>query len=104
MRDQIHSADVLAAFEEFAQKPRPDEVYNLGGGRENSASILECITKIEALTGEKINYTYTDKARAGDHICYISDLSKLKGHYPNWKISHSLDRILEKMVRALRQT
>lgn len=98
VRDQIHSADVLAAFEEFAQKPRSGEVYNLGGGRENSASILECIAKIEALTGKKINYTYTDKARAGDHICYISDLGKLKSHYPGWKIRISLDAILEKMV------
>jgi CDP-paratose 2-epimerase len=103
VRDQIHSADVLAAFAEFTQKPRPGEVYNLGGGRENSASILECIQKIEALTGKKISYTYTDKARAGDHICYISDLGRFKSHYPNWKISHSLDRILEKMVRALRR-
>jgi CDP-paratose 2-epimerase len=103
VRDQIHSADVLAAFAEFTQKPRPGEVYNLGGGRENSASILECIQKIEALTGKKISYTYTDKARAGDHICYISDLGRFKSHYPNWKISHSLDQILEKMVRALRR-
>ena len=55
--------------------------------------------KIEALTGKKINHVYMDKARAGDHICYISDLRKLKAHYPNWKLSHSLDQILEKMVR-----
>ena len=104
VRDQIHSADVLAAFEEFARNPRPGEVYNLGGGRENSASIVECIEKIESLTGKKIKHIYTDKARIGDHICYISDLSKLKGHYPNWKLSHSLDWILEKMVHAMSQT
>jgi len=102
VRDQIHSADVLTAFEEFARNPRPGEVYNLGGGRENSASILECIEKIESLVGKKIKYTYSDKARVGDHICYISDLSKLRSHYPDWKINHSLDRILEKMVRTLR--
>jgi CDP-paratose 2-epimerase len=103
VRDQIHSADVLAAFAEFTKRPRAGEVYNLGGGRENSASILECIAKIEALTGKKISHTYTDRARAGDHICYISDLGKFQSHYPDWKLSHSLDRILEKMVRALRR-
>ena len=102
VRDQIHSADVLAAFTEFAKKPRLGEVYNLGGGRENSASILECIQKIEALTGKKIAHTYLDQPRVGDHICYISDLGKFKSHYPDWRISHSLDGILEKMVRALR--
>jgi CDP-paratose 2-epimerase len=100
VRDQIHSADVLAAFAAFTRQPRAGEVYNLGGGRENSASILECIQKIEALTGKKIAHTYTDTARAGDHICYISDLGKFKSHYPGWKITHSLDRILEKMVCA----
>jgi CDP-paratose 2-epimerase len=104
VRDQIHSADVLAAFAEFTKKPRPGEVYNLGGGRENSASILECIQKIETLTGKKIAHTYLDQARVGDHICYISDLGKFKSHYPNWRISHSLDRILEKMVRALHRS
>lgn len=100
VRDQIHSADVLAAFAEFTKKPRPGEVYNLGGGRENSASILECITKIEALLGKKVNWTYDEKARSGDHICYISDLGKLKSHFPNWKITRSLDQILETMVKA----
>jgi CDP-paratose 2-epimerase len=91
---------VLAAFAEFTKKPRPGEVYNLGGGRENSASILECITKIEALLGKKVNWTYDEKARSGDHICYISDLGKLKSHFPNWKITRSLDQILETMVKA----
>jgi CDP-paratose 2-epimerase len=102
VRDQIHSSDVLAAFVEFTRNPRRGEVYNLGGGRENSASLLECIQKIEALLGKKINYTYLDKPRAGDHICYISDLTKFKTHYPNWKIRCSLDQILEKMLRASR--
>jgi CDP-paratose 2-epimerase len=100
VRDQIHSSDVLAAFVEFTRNPRSGEVYNLGGGRENSASLLECIQKIEALLGKKINHTYLDKPRAGDHICYISDLTKFKTHYPNWKIRCSLDQILEKMLRA----
>jgi len=100
VRDQIHSSDVLAAFAEFTKNPRMGEVYNLGGGRENSASILECIEKIEALTGKKVSWKYVDQARVGDHICYISDLSKLKSHCPNWKIRCSLDEILERMCQT----
>ncbi len=98
VRDQIHSTDVIAAFVEYAKDPRPGEVYNLGGGRENSASVLECITKVEQLLGRKMNWTYSDTARAGDHICYISDLTKFRSHYPNWRLTTSLDAILKKMV------
>ena len=100
VRDQIHSADVINAFVEFAKNPRPGEVYNLGGGRGNSASVLECIDKINALLGTKMNWQYADQARAGDHICYISDLTKFKSHYPNWGLTLSLDQILEKMARG----
>ncbi|MFM1942311.1 MAG: hypothetical protein RI897_1293 [Verrucomicrobiota bacterium] len=101
VRDQIHSEDVLSAFSAFAAAPRPGEVYNLGGGRGNSASILECIAKLEALLGKKVNYEYRDEARKGDHICYISDLSKLQSHYPAWRITRSLDDIFERMVRTV---
>jgi CDP-paratose 2-epimerase len=76
-------------------------VYNLGGGRENAASLLECISKIEALLGCKIKTTYVDQPRKGDHICYISDLRKLKSHYPNWQITQSLDTILERMSKSV---
>ena len=100
VRDQIHSADVIALFQEFANNPRPGEVYNLGGGRGNSASVLECITKIETLLGKKISTRYVDENRVGDHICYISDLTKLQTHFPNWRITVSLDQILEKMAQA----
>lgn len=100
VRDQIHSYDVIRAFEEFIKNPRPAEVYNLGGGRENSASILECIKMVEDMTGKKLNYTYSDENRIGDHICYISDLSKLKSHYPNWGITKSLPTICEEIVAA----
>lgn len=100
VRDQIHSADVIAAFEAFASDPKPGEVYNLGGGRGNSASILECIAKIEALLGKKISTRYVDENRVGDHICYISDLTKMQTHFPKWRISVSLDQILEKMAQA----
>ena len=90
----------MAAFAEFAAAPRAGEVYNLGGGRGNSASIIECINKIESLTGKKLDWTYSDQARSGDHICYISDLSKFQRHYPNWKITRQLDQIIEAMARS----
>jgi len=100
VRDQIHSQDVIAAFEAFAERPRPGAVYNLGGGRENGASVLECISKIEALLGRKMNWKYVDENRKGDHICYMSDLRKFQAHYPNWKLTRSLDEIIERMVKG----
>ena len=100
VRDQIHSQDVIAAFDEFARQPRPGEVYNLGGGRENSASVIECIAKIEVLAGRKINWTYVNQPRKGDHICYISDLTKFRSHYPGWKLRFSLDRVLDRMIAS----
>lgn len=100
VRDQIHSADVISAFVEFSKNPRPGEVYNLGGGRENAASLLECIAKVEGLLNCKIKTNYVAEARKGDHICYVSDFRKFKSHYPGWDITQSLDRILERMVAA----
>lgn len=98
VRDQIHSLDVVRAFEEFILKPRAGAVYNLGGGRANSASILECFDKIEALTGKKVKYKYEEKNRDGDHICYITNLSRFKKDYPSWSITKSLNDILQEMV------
>jgi CDP-paratose 2-epimerase len=103
VRDNIHSFDVVRAFDEFARNPRPGEVYNLGGGRANSVSMLEVISRIEALTGRKINWTYSEQARKGDHICYISNLAKLKDHYPAWSLTRNLDSILEEMAAAERE-
>ena len=100
VRDNVHSFDVVRAFEEFARNPRPGEVYNLGGGRANSISILEAIARIEALTGRKINWAYSDQARKGDHICYISNLAKLKKHYPGWTLTRSLEFIFNEMIIA----
>jgi CDP-paratose 2-epimerase len=100
VRDNIHSHDVVRAIEEFASNPRPGEVYNIGGGRENSISMLEAISRIEPLTGKKLNWTYVDEARKGDHICYISDLTKFKSHYPNWRVTKPLDDILEEIITA----
>lgn len=100
VRDNVHSYDVCRAFEEFYGNPRPGEVYNLGGGRANSVSLLEAIGHVEALTGKKLASEYLDQPRSGDHICYISDLGKLETHYPGWSVTRSLPRILEEMCRA----
>ncbi len=102
VRDNIHSYDVIRAMEEFAANPRPGEVYNLGGGRANSVSILEAIDRLERMTGRKLNWVYHDQNRKGDHICYISDLRKLRAHYPNWTVTRSLDSTLEEIVEAQR--
>jgi CDP-paratose 2-epimerase len=98
VRDNIHSYDVVRAIEEFAANPRPGEVYNLGGGRANSISVLEAIAQVEELTGRKLDWHYVDEARTGDHICYISNLKKFQQDYPQWKITRSLDALLEEMV------
>jgi CDP-paratose 2-epimerase len=103
VRDNLHSFDVVRAFEEFAINPRPGEVYNLGGGRDNSISILEAIGRVEALTGRKIEWTYKEQARRGDHICYISNLAKFKNHYPGWSVTRSLDSTLQEMLAAERE-
>lgn len=100
VRDNIHSHDVVRAIEEFADNPRPGEVYNLGGGRGNSVSMLEAIGKIAEMTGKKLNWKYVEEARKGDHICYISDLRKLQSHYPKWSITRSLDNIFEEIIAA----
>jgi CDP-paratose 2-epimerase len=100
VRDNIHSHDVVRAFEEFARNPRPGEVYNLGGGRANSVSVLEAIVRIEDLTRRKIRWTYVDQPRMGDHQCYISNLAKIRSHFPEWSATRSLDSILEEIVAS----
>jgi len=98
VRDNIHSYDVVRAMEEFAANPRPGEVYNMGGGRENSVSMLEAIAKIEEMSGKKLHWKYVDENRKGDHICYISDLAKFKSHYPKWEITIGLDEIFRQII------
>ena len=100
VRDNVHSHDVIRAIEEFAAAPRPGEVYNMGGGRPNSISMMEAIARVEQLTGRKIHWNYSEQARKGDHICYISDLRKFQAHYPNWRITRDLDSILREIVDA----
>jgi CDP-paratose 2-epimerase len=98
VRDNIHALDVCRFFEVFHRAPRAAAVYNIGGGRQNSVSVLEAISKLEALTGTRMAVEYVDTNRVGDHICYISDLSRIRTDYPGWDISVSVDEILHSMV------
>jgi CDP-paratose 2-epimerase len=102
VRDNIHSLDVARFMNEFIQAPRIAEVYNIGGGRENSVSILEAFSLISEISGKKMEYEYVDQNRKGDHICYISDLTKMKTHYPDWAISKDLRETFEEIFRAWR--
>jgi CDP-paratose 2-epimerase len=101
VRDQIHSYDVISAFWHFAQNPRPGEVYNMGGGRENAASLLECVDMIHARTSKRPNLTYNETNRIGDHICYYSDLRKFQSHFPGWRKQYSLEQIVDEMVHTI---
>jgi CDP-paratose 2-epimerase len=103
VRDNIHSFDVARFIHAFFEKPRCGEVYNIGGGRQNSCSILEAFEMVAALSGKRMRCEYVDKSREGDHICYMSDLSKMRSHYPGWDLTKSLDRIFEEIYEAVRQ-
>ena len=100
MRDNIHSLDVARFMYEFYKMPRVAEVYNLGGGKQNACSILEAFELAESFSGKKQKHTYVDQARAGDHICYYSDLRKMREHYPDWDISKSLEETVKEIVEA----
>lgn len=100
VRDNIHSYDVARFIEMFIEAPRPGEVYNLGGGKENTCSILEAFELAQKYSGRPMHYTYIEQAREGDHICYYSDLRKMKAHYPGWGISRSLDHIFEEITQS----
>ena len=100
VRDNIHSYDVARFIECFFNAPKIGEVYNIGGGRDNSTSILEAFSRIEGITGKKMNYKYSDVNREGDHMCYISDLSKMKLHYPEWDITKSLQTVFEEIAAS----
>ena len=102
VRDNIHSRDVLRAIHRFFEAPRPGEVYNLGGGRGNSCSIIEAARLVEELGGGRLKTEYVDENRRGDHVCYISDLRKFRSHYPGWDISVSLRDSLAEMIAGWR--
>jgi CDP-paratose 2-epimerase len=100
VRDNIHSEDVARFMYEFAKAPRVAEVYNLGGGKGNSCSILEAFGRVEAITGKPMKWRYVDENRVGDHICYYSDLRKMRGDYPAWGITKTLDDIFREIARS----
>lgn len=98
VRDNIHSFDVARFIEEFIKAPRIAEVYNLGGGKQNTCSILEAFKIAESFTGIPMQYVYNNKNREGDHICYYSNLAKIKAHYPGWDITRSLKDTIGEIV------
>lgn len=100
VRDNIHSMDVARFMHAFIEKPRVAEVYNIGGGKNNSCSILEAFKLAEKFSGKEMRYTYLKDNRIGDHICYYSDLSKMRSHYPNWDISVSLEETVQQIVES----
>jgi CDP-paratose 2-epimerase len=103
VRDNIHSEDVARFMFEFYSGPRRGEIYNLGGGKQNSCSILEAFELAESFTGKRQSYTYVDQNRMGDHICYYSDLRKMREHYPRWNLTKSLPQIVQEIAAAWRE-
>jgi CDP-paratose 2-epimerase len=102
VRDNIHSLDVVRFIEAFWQNPRVAAVYNLGGGRPNSCSILEAFERAREVSGRKMEYEYIEDNRQGDHICYISDLSKCRSDFPSWDISKDIDTIFQEICESWR--
>lgn len=98
VRDNIHAYDLVNAFYHFYQNPRKGETYNMGGSRFSNISMLEAIAKTEKILGKKANVNYVDQNRIGDHIWYISDVSKFKSHYPQWAFTYDIDRIINEMA------
>jgi CDP-paratose 2-epimerase len=101
VRDNIHCNDLVSAFLHFYKNPRCGEVYNIGGSRHSNCSMLEAIAIGEELSGNKLDYTYLEDNRVGDHIWYISDVRKFQGHYPDWSYQHNQRDILEEIYKAL---
>ena len=100
VRDNLHAEDVARFIHAFVENPRCGEVYNLGGGKANSCSILEAFSLVEACSGKRQRYRYLDQPRSGDHICYYSDLRKMREHYPQWEIRHPLRDTIAAIVTA----
>ncbi len=98
VRDNIHCYDVAAAIQAIYESPHSGEVYNLGGGRENSCSILEAFALVEAHSGCRMSSEYVEQPRKGDHVCYISNVQRFKSHYPRWSITHTLDDIIRELI------
>lgn len=103
VRDNIHSADLINAFDEFYQNPRVAEVYNIGGGVKSNCSVIEAIDMVQEITGREYNYSYAEDNRIGDHIWYVSDLSKFKAHYPGWDLKYDVKDILTEIHAAFEE-
>jgi CDP-paratose 2-epimerase len=101
VRDNIHSYDLVNMFWHFYQNPKPGEVYNAGGGRHSNCSMKEAIVLCEKISGNKMNYSYADDNRIGDHIWYISDVNKFKAHYPTWNWTYNLEETLLEMHQSM---
>ncbi len=101
VRDNIHSHDLVRAFEAFRTAPRSAEVYNIGGARQNSCSVLEAITLCQQIVGREMVVRYRDEARRGDHIWWISDLSRFRSHFPDWAIEKDLPTTLREMAESI---
>jgi len=99
VRDNIHSFDLVNTFYHFYKKPRKGETYNIGGSRHSNTSMLEAIEKIEQILNKKAKIEYDDENRSGDHLWYISDVSKFKSHYPDWDYTYDNDKIIEELCR-----
>lgn len=100
VRDNIHSLDVAKFIDAFINNPRIGEVYNIGGGKDNTCSILEAFDMISEISGKEMLYEYKDENRIGDHICYYSDLTKMKEHYPGWDITIGLKQVFEEIYES----
>ena len=100
VRDNIHSNDLVSAFLQFHENPRCGEVYNMGGSRHSNCSMLEAIRMGEELSGNKLDYTYVEDNRVGDHIWYVSDVRKFQAHYPGWKYNYSIQDIMREIHEA----
>lgn len=100
VRDNIHSFDVARFIDEYIKNPRSGEVYNIGGGKANTCSLLEAFDIVQEISGKQMKYQYVDKNRSGDHICYYSDLRKMKSHYPSWDITKDLKTTFTEIVNA----
>lgn len=103
VRDNIHSADLIRAFDAFFRQPRVAEVYNIGGGRESNCSMLEAIQICERITGKTLRWSYSETNRVGDHIWWISDLSRFKLHYPEWRLEYDVPAILREIYEVNRE-
>ena len=102
VRDNIHSRDLVEAFWQFNLNPGVAAVYNIGGSRHSHCSVLEAIDLIDDICGKKLNYKVSDQARSGDHIWWVSDVSKFKADYPEWTYQYDLRKILEEIIDAVR--